>query len=448
MSAKELYSFIREIEDIEEQEGKVVKLLDQYKNSVLQAIINAVYNIYKDFQFSGQDIKLPKKCGELDITEQPGTDIAFNAINDLDKDRVLYNKSGFVRELLERFNIDSQLILIMMITKDMPWKVELESIKAVWPDLLPVFKSPISRRYGWQYHQKIWKNHNNWKSSLLVDGTPVYVIKDYKGEIKIYTKQLRQILIVQNLVKELHILLRNQYAVVLDCVLCKTNRKGELDKILKQRITIKHIQLLHPKLFIYDMIPLHTFINKCGNMFYFDRLNWLKDTFGQMINLRLEGEYFIYKIKYIELVEQLPINDKNIYSQIKAWKSNSKIYRGIEFKENKEFFVGHTYNSAIIRLLDYYEEEFEVMQVLKTYKNYYIKDSNATKKLPIVKSIAIKANDKIVFIEEGFDKEFIIKFGRTPNELVGKKIKVGFMNKDTKLGLRYPMYLGRSDDEK
>ena len=450
MNTEDLYTLIKSVSDTSNFSAKMQILADHRNDLLLQFVLENSYNFFKNYGYT--KLKLPKKTGKLDIASDEGRQLTLEVLNDLNKGRILNtNKDWFANSFLEKFNLTSQLILIKILCKNMGLKLTPDDLKVLWPELLPKFGFSTGFMYSNRYRKMLWEQQDDYFVSQTHNGIRCFVIKDHSGEIKVYTKRRRPVLVVNRLIEKLKHLLKNQYAVVIEGFLKRTDEKGNILKLDQRRLGKVDIQMLRPKFLAFDIIPLHNFIYKSDSPPFGERYNLLKEIFGQMYNYRL-SEYQIiedtdgqidykqvdigpYELKYTHLIKQHPVNKESMEDMLVSWRDNN--WNGLIFRKNTPFYVGNKFD--ILKMHKLLISKFEVFEVIRARKDYYNKGKRIN--LPIIKSLIIKHLDKFVFVNNGFSKDFIIEYGKKPEELKGKHIQVAYTNENLIEGLKYPMFL-------
>lgn len=464
MNSDDLYSLLRRISATKDRSARMLILQENKDDQFLQFVVDASYNFFKNYGY--ESIQLPKRIGELELSTVKGFQIALEVLNDLNKGRVMNtNLDWYANSFLEKYNLESQLILSIILVKQDILKLTQEDIEEVWPNLLPKFESSGGFPYTYRYCKLIWNNQEDYFVSQVHNGIRCFIIKDYAGNIKMYTIRRRPVKIARRLLEEINILLRNQYAVVLEGYFKRANENGDMMRLDTRRLGNTAIQLLRPRFLVLDILPLKNFIDKTPSPNFIDRYNLLKEIFSQIDNYRIY-EYSIitdkdgqtdyqeidkggYELQYTFLIKQYRVTEQITKKLIYAWYKNK--WSGLLFRKNTPFFTGNS--SEIIKLDRLFFKDYEVIEVIKKHKSYYIKNDEGKrvcKYNALVKSIIIKHNNKFVFVDYGFDNEFELKYGENPDLLKGRVITVGYLNEDKQFGLRYPMFIklnGEKDEE-
>lgn len=456
MNSKDLYSLLKTVADTKNYSAKMQVLKEAKEEQFLQFVLEASYNFFKNYGY--ETINLPKRVGTLELSSGEGFQTALEVLNDLNKGRVLNtNLEWFAKAFLEKYNLESQLILIGILTKNIGLKLKPEDIDVIWPTLLPKFAFSGGYVYTNRHRRCIWDNPNDYYVSQLHDGIRCFIIKDWAGNIRMFTKRRRPVVVANRLLNEIKILLRNQYAVVIEGFLKRANEDGEIIKLDQRRLGRTDVQMIRPRFLVFDIFPLKNFIDKRPSPVFSERYQTLKEIFYQMNNYE-EFEYKlvtdtdgqmdykqiskgVYELQYTHLIKQHRVSDKTMRELLVNWRDNK--WSGLLFRKDTPFFVGDS--SDILKMTKLLIGTYEVVEVLKGRKDYYIKGKRNN--LPIVKSLVIKHKKQFVFINFGFDKEFMIKYGANPEALRGKEITVGYTNEDIHEGLRFPLFIKINGDK-
>jgi len=279
-------------------------------------------------------------------------------------------------------------------------------------------------------------------ASRKMDGERCDVIK-LNREIKAYSKKGKEILTLNNLIKEVDILYKDYDNFVLDSEVCIIDENGiENFKAINKQIRRKDHTIKNPKLKIIDYLTYNEFIKGVSNKTF-------EEYYPEMLKLPQNNK--------VEVLEQIPVTSPEQLEQMNE-EAKEKGWEGWILRNAEAKYKAKRHRD-ILKLKQFYDAEFTIIDTFEGEKNFtgmlggIIVEGKLNSEgdlEPAFKkffgndfkpgmNIKIKCE-----VGSGFKEDERIEYWKNKNKLIGKTVTVKFFefseNKNTKdiYSLRFP----------
>jgi DNA ligase-1 len=393
------------------------------KFPIMKELLEAIYNPFKQYNVTSANLK---KNINL-ISDSTYGDI-FMLLDALNK-RLITGHDAIAH--CNRFIKDHSAyedILYKIIDKDLECRIGDKIINDVYKDLIPTFEVALANSFD-DYASKVNFEKDTWYASHKLDGCRCICVIDKSGDIKFFSRQGNEFLVLDNLKKEIETY--NLKSVVFDGEICIVDKNGKEDfqsvmkEIRKKDHTIKNLRYL-----VFDQISYTDFFNHSSNVKLSDRLENLKQTSKNIQNNKL---FFILPQIKVEDVEHL--QKMRTFAEKEGWE-------GLILRKDCGY-KGKRSND-LLKCKKMLDGEYKVVDI--EFGPFRIIDNvtRLEKTIETLSNVVIEHKGNRVSVGSGFTLDERMTYYNNPELIKGKIICVKYfeetLNQDGKYSLRFPIF--------
>ena len=387
-------------------------------------ILEYVYNPYKKY---GVTSKLLKKREDLGIC--PEGQNAYTNIFDLLDD--LYSRkltghdaiksiNGFITD-----NKEWDTLLYCIIDKDLKTRTGVSIINKVWPELIPVFKVVLARKYE-DYASKIDFKKDDWYESRKLDGVRV-ITRIEDGDVTFYSRTGNEFsakVTLKNVRKEIErIGIQNG---VFDGELCIIDENGNEDfTSAVSQIKRKNQTISNPRYKIFDSLSLSEFDLGTSNRILLERMGNGRSS--------LKGSTILTYVELMKIDDTDHLKKLVTKAQNNGWEGNM-IRKNVGYEGKR--------SNDLLKIKEFHDDEYVVKSVEVGPLRLIDKSTGLETTEEVMTNVIIEHKGYDVSVGSGFSVEQRRLFSEKPNLIIGKEITVQYFeessNKYSELSLRFP----------
>lgn len=437
----QLAAFIEEMKATSSTNSKK-EILKKYDSSFLRTILHYVYNPFKQFNVTSDNLR---KNSNLSVNVY--SDL-FGMLDDLNERRITGHSAiaavnGFINQYPEFTEI-----LYDVIDRNIKTRATGTLINKVFPGTVPVFEVALAQKFR-DHVKKVDFESRMWWASRKLDGLRCLAIFDLAGDVRFFSRAGKEFFTLSVLAKDLKTLgLRGK---VLDGEICIMQENGleDFQGILKQARKKDHT-IENPMYHAFDFLELVEFEAGEGEITFVARQIMLNALVNPPIDPTVEAFTeiaHINKPKRVTVLPQIMIENQEHFDELVA-SAEAAGYEGIMIRKN----VGYegTRSSNLLKVKQMDDAEYVVVGY-ETDLMRVIEDGAEIEEV-MLKNVHILERGDPVSVGSGFSIEQRRQFFKNPSEIVGKTICVQFFEKTQdqtgKRSLRFPVIKAIYDGER
>lgn len=398
--------------------GRKEEILNRYiQSDNFRKLIERVYNPFEQFYLSSANYCKRPNVGDTNME----TDDLFELLLWLSSRNVTgYSAIAAVRHFVKQIN-DPELLMTFfkILDKDLKCGVDVKTINAVCPDLIPEFHVALGEDAPPTLNLKM----ADWYASRKFDGVRCLAQKTDVGGIAFYSRSGKLFETLDQLRRPLED--HSWKNFVLDGELCivkdgMEDFQGAMKEIRKKNHTIKH-----PVFYVFDILKLSEFEKGASDRKFSERQNDLS-----RFMIQLSG-------RNIRMVDQELIRDKATLKK----RSEEAVTNGWEgLILRKDTIYKGRRSSDILKVKQFLDAEYVVTGV--TTGPFSTIEGGKVKPIECVTALEISHKGNKVGVGSGLSIDQRKAWFKDPKLIIGKTITVKYFEETTdqkgKPSLRFP----------
>jgi len=288
-----------------------------------------------------------------------------------------------------------------------------------------------------RYDLSVENTANFFANNILVHNCRCVCVIDRSGDIKFFSRQGNEFLVLDNLKKEIQSY--NLKSIVLDGEICIVDENGKEDfQSVMKEIRKKDHTIKNPRYLVFDQISYNDFFNHSSNIKLSNRLEALKLTSKNIQNNKL---FFVLPQIKVESVEHL---------QKMRDSAEQEGWEGLILRKDCEY-KGKRSND-LLKCKKMMDEEYKVVDIEIGPFRIIDKETGLEKTIETLSNVVIEHKGNKVSVGSGFTIDQRNEFYNNPELIKGMIITVKYFeetfNQEGKYSLRFPIFKGVQGKER
>lgn len=429
MELKALQQFVNEMQATSSSNSKK-EILGRYANNeFIKKVLNYTYHPFKQYYVTSSNLN---KRSEL---SSDGYSDLFVLLDDLASRKITgHDALAAVNGLINK-NPQYRDIILQVIDRNLKTRATETIINSVIPNCIPTFEVQLAAKYH-EFMEKVEKSKkkngkikfdlaDGWYASYKLDGCRCIGIVDDAGDCKFFSRGGNEFKTLDKV--KVAIEAMNLRGVVFDGEICLNTADGRDDfQGVMKVIGKKDYTIENPKYYLFDFMPLSTFLGDGHPMLFSDRYSKLS------FFLNIDSPY-------LSVLPQVRLYSMDDIERMK----NEAIAAGREglmLKRNTSYQQGRT--NDILKVKVMHDAEYKVERI-ESDLNRVIRDGREVE-IMMLCAVYIRHKGDPVKVGSGFTQEQKIAFHNDPSLIIDKVITVQYqeesVDQNGKNSLRFPVF--------